>query len=64
MKEKNMNYDDFLEIVKTTAEKIFPDTDVSTCQVDKLQGASYKGLSVRFKEDNTGLSMDLSNAFK
>ncbi len=59
-----MNYDDFLEIAKTTAEKIFPDTDVSTCQVDKLQGASYKGLSVRFKEDNTGLSMDLSNAFK
>lgn len=59
-----MKYDDFLDIAKTTAEKIFPDTEVSTCQVDKLQGASYKGLSVRFKENNTGMSIDLSNAFK
>jgi hypothetical protein len=43
---------------------MFPDTDVSIRQVDKLQGESYKGLNVRYKDSNTGLSMNLSKAFE
>ena len=53
-KEKKMNYDEFLDIAVKTAEKMFPYTEVSIRQVDKLQGESYKGLNVRIKDSNTG----------
>ena len=59
-----MNYDEFLDIAVKTAEKMFPNTEVSIRQVDKLQGESYKGLNVRIKDSNTGLSMNLSKAFE
>ena len=59
-----MNYDEFLDIAVKTAEKMFSNTEVSIRQVDKLQGESYKGLNVRIKDSNTGLSMNLSKAFE
>lgn len=59
-----MNYDEFLDIAAETARKLFPDTDVTLRQVDKLQGESYKGLNVRIKDGNAGLSMNLSKAFE
>ena len=59
-----MNYDSFLDKAKTEAENRFPGIEAETKQVDKLQGESYKGLLVRFKGSDVGVTMNLTSAFE
>lgn len=59
-----MNYDSFLDKAKTEAENRFPGIEAETNQVDKLQGESYKGLLVRFKGSDVGVTMNLTSAFE
>ncbi len=40
-------YDEFLDFAKDAARAIAPNAEISTQKVDKLQGESYVGLSVK-----------------
>lgn len=58
-----MNYDEFLEFAKNETKAAIPDVDVQTQQVEKLQGESYTGLSVRPEGSNAAVTMNLENVF-
>jgi len=59
-----MNYDEFLEAAKAQAQTRFPDTEVTIQKVEKLQGESYTGLSVRPEGTNTAVTLNLGNSFE
>ena len=59
-----MNYDEFLEFAKNETRAAIPDAVVKSQQVDKLQGESYTGLSVRPEGSNAAVTMNLNNAFE
>ncbi len=59
-----MNYDEFLEFAKNETKAAIPDVDVQSQQVEKLQGESYTGLSVRPEGSNAAVTMNLNNAFE
>ena len=54
-----MSYEDFLDIAKDAAKTRHPEADVTIQKVEKLQGESYVGLSVRPKGQNAAVTMNL-----
>lgn len=59
-----MNYDEFLNAAKDQAKEQFPSTEVTIQQVEKLQGESYTGLSVRPEGTNTAVTLNLKDSFE
>ena len=59
-----MNYDSFLEQAKVAVKNRVPVIDTEIRQVDKLQNESYKGLLVRFKGSDVGVTLNLTNAYE
>jgi hypothetical protein len=62
-----MDYKEFVERVGEDLKKVLPEeyqgASVSARQVDKLQGASYYGITVQPENSNIGISMDLQAAY-
>ena len=56
-------YDEFLDFAKDAARVIAPDAEIKTQKVDKLQGESYVGISVRPENSNAAVTMNLHNLF-
>ena len=56
-------YDEFLDFAKDAARVIAPDAEIKTQKVDKLQGESYVGISVRPENSNAAVTMDLHTLF-
>ena len=56
-------YDEFLDFAKDAARAIVPDAEISTQKVEKLQGESYVGLSVRPENSNAAVMMNLHKLF-
>ena len=54
-----MSYEDFLDIAKDAAKTRHPEADVTIQKVEKLQGESYVGLSVRPEGKNAAVTMNL-----
>ena len=54
-----MSYEDFLDIAKDAAKTRHPEADVTIQKVEKLQGESYVGLSVRPEGQNAAVTMNL-----
>ena len=59
-----MNYESFLEQARVAVKNRIPVIDTEIRQVDKLQNESYKGLLVRFKGSDVGVTMNLTNAYE
>jgi len=58
-----MSYEDFLDIAKDAAKTRHPEADVSIQKVEKLQGESYVGLSIRPEGSNAAVTMNLHELF-
>lgn len=62
-----MDYREFVDQVSEDLKKVLPEelqgAKITARQVDKLQGASYYGITVQPENSNIGISMDLSGAF-
>jgi len=58
-----MNYEDFLDIAKDAAKTRHPEAEVNVQKVEKLQGESYVGLSVRPEGSNAAVTMNLHELF-
>ena len=56
-------YDEFLDFAKDAARAIAPNAEISTQKVDKLQGESYVGLSVRPENSHAAVTMNLRGLF-
>ena len=56
-------YDEFLDFAKDAARVVAPDAEIRTQKVDKLQGESYVGLSVRPENSNAAVTMNLHSLF-
>ena len=54
-----MSYEDFLDIAKDAAKTRHPEAEVTIQKVEKLQGESYVGLSVRPEGKNAAVTMNL-----
>ena len=63
-----MDYREFVDQISEDLKKVLPDelqgVKITARQVDKLQGASYYGITVQPENSNIGISMDLSSAFE
>ncbi|ERL22973.1 hypothetical protein HMPREF1986_00149 [Oribacterium sp. oral taxon 078 str. F0263] len=59
-----MNYEEFLDVAKDAAKTNYPTADISIQHVDKLQGESYVGLSIRPEGKNAAVTMNLNSAFE
>ncbi len=58
-----MSYEDFLDIAKDAAKTRHPEAEVTVQKVEKLQGESYVGLSVRPEGSNAAVTMNLHELF-
>ena len=58
-----MSYEDLLDIAKDAAKTRHPEADVSIQKVEKLQGESYVGLSIRPEGSNAAVTMNLHELF-
>ena len=56
-------YDEFLDFAKDAARAIAPNAEIMTQKVEKLQGESYVGLSVRPENSNAAVTMNLRGLF-
>ena len=54
-----MSYEEFLDVAKDAAKTRHPEADVTIQKVEKLQGESYVGLSVRPEGKNAAVTMNL-----
>ena len=54
-----MSYEDFLDVAKDAAKTRHPEAEVTIQKVEKLQGESYVGLSVRPEGSNAAVTMNL-----
>ena len=54
-----MSYEEFLDVAKDAAKTRHPEADVTIQKVEKLQGESYVGLSVRPEGQNAAVTMNL-----
>ena len=54
-----MSYEEFLDIAKDAAKARHPEAEVTIQKVEKLQGESYVGLSVRPEGQNAAVTMNL-----
>ena len=54
-----MSYEEFLDVAKDAAKARHPEADVTIQKVEKLQGESYVGLSVRPEGQNAAVTMNL-----
>ena len=63
-----MNYREFVNQVSEDLKEVLPEklqsATITPHQVDKLQGASYYGISIQSQGSPVGISMDLSSPFK
>lgn len=59
-----MNYEEFLDFVKDAVGAILPDAEVTKQHVEKLQGRSYDGISVRPSGSAASATMDLHRPFQ
>ena len=63
-----MDYKEFVDRVSEDLKKVLPEeyqgANVSARQVDKLQGASYYGITIQPENSNIGISMDLKAAYE
>lgn len=59
-----MNYEEFLDVAKDAAKTNYPDADITIQHVDRLQGESYVGLSVRPEGKNAAVNLNLNSAFE
>ena len=57
-------YDEFLDLAKDAAHAIVPNAEITTQKVEKLQGESYVGLSVRPEKSNAAVTMNLRGMFE
>ena len=57
-------YEEFLDFAKDAARTIVPDAEIRTQKVEKLQGESYVGLSVRPENSNAAVTMNLHSLFE
>ena len=57
-------YDEFLDLAKDAAHAIVPNAEITTQKVEKLQGESYVGLSVRPERSNAAVTMNLRGMFE
>ncbi len=57
-------YDEFLHLAKDAARAIVPNAEITTQKVEKLQGESYVGLSVRPEKSNAAVTMNLRGMFE
>ena len=57
-------YDEFLDFSKDAARAIAPDAEITVKKVEKLQGESYVGLSVRPEGSNAAVTMNLHSLFE
>ena len=54
-----MSYEEFLDIAKDAAKARHPEAEVTIQKVEKLQGESSVGLSVRPEGQNAAVTMNL-----
>lgn len=54
-----MSYEDFLDVAKDAAKTRHPEAKVTIQKVEKLQGESYVGLSIRPEGSNAAVTMNL-----
>lgn len=54
-----MSYEDFLDIAKDAAKTRHPEAEVTIQNVEKLQGESYVGLSIRPEGSNAAVTLNL-----
>ena len=54
-----MSYEEFLDVAKDAAKTRHPEADVTIQKVEKLQGESYVGLSVRPEGQTAAVTMNL-----
>lgn len=59
-----MNYDEFLNYARHEVKDAVPNVEVSIQNVEKLQGESYTGLSVRPEGANAAATMNLKDIFR
>ena len=59
-----MDYEQFLEYVAKDLQNRIPDINVQILDVNKLQGESYRGISVSPEGSNAGVTMDLLSRFQ
>lgn len=59
-----MNYNKFVDRMRTELDKLIPVAEVRVIDVDKLQGQSYRGLEVREKEQDAAMTLNLHGAFR
>ena len=58
-----MNYDEFLDAAMTRIGETLSGTEVSVVPIEKLQGESYLGLSVRPEQSEVGVSLNVRPAY-
>ena len=62
-----MNYEEFLNEAQETLTELlsedYPEISITPVDVEKLQNASYRGLSVRIGDENLAMTMDLQPIF-
>ena len=58
-----MSYEDFLDIATDAAKTRHPEAEVTVQNVEKLQGESYVGLSIRPEGSNAAVTMNLHELF-
>ena len=58
-----MNYDEFLDAAMTRIGETLTGTEVSVVPIEKLQGESYLGLSVRPEQSEVGVSLNVRPAY-
>ena len=59
-----MSYEDFLDVAKDAATVNYPDAEITIQKVEKLQGESYVGLSVKPEGSNAAVTMNLQELFE
>lgn len=59
-----MNYEEFLDFVKDAVGSIMPDAEVTKQHVEKLQGESYDGISVRPEGSVSSATINPGPAFE
>lgn len=54
-----MSYEEYLNTVQEELQRQFPETEITIQQVDKLQGQSYLGISIRPDEKPTSIVLNV-----
>ncbi len=63
-KEKDMDYEQFINQIAEDLKYSIPGAVVETIDVSKMQGESYRGISIRPQDSPVAASMNLRGAYE